>query len=51
MLQKGLSGFRRFLEVVETEPELVDAADAKPLKNVKGNVGYEDVSFLSLIHI
>lgn len=45
MMQKGLSGFRRFLEVVETEPDIVDAADAKPLKNVKGNVFYEDVSF------
>lgn len=45
MMQKGLSGFRRFLEVVETEPEIVDALDAKPLKNVKGNVCYEDVSF------
>ena len=45
MMQKGLSGFRRFLEVVETEPDIVDAADAKPLKNVKGHVCYEDVSF------
>ncbi len=45
MMQKGLSGFRRFLEVVETKPEIVDAADSKPLKNVKGNVCYEDVSF------
>lgn len=45
MMQKGLSGFRRFLEVVETEPDIVDAVDAKPLKNVKGNVCYEDVSF------
>lgn len=45
MMQKGFSGFRRFLEVVETEPDIVDAADAKPLKNVKGNVCYEDVSF------
>lgn len=45
MMQKGLSGLRRFLEVVETEPEIVDASDAKPLKNVKGNVCYKDVSF------
>ncbi len=45
MMQKGLSGFRRFLEVVEIEPDIVDAADAKTLKNVKGNVCYEDVSF------
>ncbi len=45
MMQKGLSGFRRFLEVIETEPEIVDAKDAKPLTDVKGHVSYEDVSF------
>ena len=45
MMQKGLSGFRRFLDVVETEPEIVDAKDAKPLENIKGHVRYEDVSF------
>ncbi len=45
MMQKGLSGFRRFLEVIETEPEIVDAKDAKPLTDVKGHVCYEDVSF------
>ena len=45
MMQKGLSGFRRFLDVVETEPEIVDAEDAKPLENIKGHVRYENVSF------
>ena len=45
MLQKGLSGFRRFLEVIETEPEIVDAPNAAELKNVKGNISYKDVSF------
>lgn len=45
MMQKGMSGFRRFLDVVETEPEIVDAADARILSNVKGNVCYENVSF------
>ena len=45
MMQKGLSGFRRFLAVVETEPDIVDAKDAKPLENVKGTVEYKDVSF------
>lgn len=45
MMQKGLSGFRRFLAVVETEPDIVDAEDAKPLENVKGTVEYKDVSF------
>ena len=45
MMQKGLSGFRRFLAVVETEPDIVDAPDAKPLDNVKGTVEYDNVSF------
>ena len=45
MMQKGLSGFRRFLDVVETEPEIVDAEDAEPLDNTKGHVRYENVSF------
>ena len=41
MMQKGLSGFRRFLDVVETEPEIVNAPDAEPLENVKGEVEYK----------
>ena len=45
MMQKGLSGFRRFLAVVETETDIVDAPDAKPLENVKGTVEYDKVSF------
>ncbi len=45
MMQKGLSGFRRFLDVVETEPEIVNAPDAEPLQDVKGNVEYDNVSF------
>lgn len=45
MMQKGLAGFRRFLDVMETEPEIQDAENAKELKNVKGRVCYEDVSF------
>ena len=45
MMQKGLSGFRRFLDVIETEPEIQDVSDAVELKDVKGRVCYEDVSF------
>ena len=62
MIQKGLAGFRRFLDVMETEPEIKDASDAEELTDVKGLVRYENVSFhyadddtsvlsLSLIHI
>lgn len=45
MMQKGLAGFRRYLDVIETEPDIEDAPDAVPLENVKGRVCYEDVSF------
>ena len=45
MMQKGLSGFKRFVAVMETEPEIVDAPDAQDLTDVKGHVCYEDVSF------
>ena len=45
MMQKGLSGFRRFLDVVETEPEIVDALDAESIDEVNGHVSYENVSF------
>lgn len=45
MMQKGFSGFRRFLDVMETEPDIVDAPDAEPLTDVKGEVSYENVSF------
>lgn len=45
MFQKGFSGFKRFLEVIETEPEIVDAPDACVLQDVQGNIDYENVSF------
>jgi ATP-binding cassette subfamily B protein len=43
--QKGYSGFKRFLEVIETEPEIVDRPGAVGLDGVKGNIEYRDVSF------
>ena len=45
MMQKGLSGFRRFLDVMETETEISDAPDAVELTDVKGHVRYDHVSF------
>ena len=45
MMQKGLSGFRRFLDVMETEPEIQDAYNAAELTDVKGHVRYDHVSF------
>ena len=40
MMQKGLSGFRRFLDVMETESEITDAPDARELTDVKGHVSF-----------
>ena len=45
MMQKGFSGFRRFLDVMETVPEIQDKPDAVELTNVKGHVCYKDVTF------
>ncbi|MBP2631939.1 MAG: Xenobiotic-transporting ATPase, partial [Firmicutes bacterium] len=43
--QKGYSGFKRFMEVVGTIPEILDKPDAITLTNVAGNIVYQDVSF------
>ncbi len=51
MMQKGLSGFRRFLDVVETEPEIVNAPDAESIDEVNGDVSYENVSFIIVMMI
>ena len=45
MMQKGLSGFRRFLDVMETDSEIRDADNAAELTDVKGHVRYDHVSF------
>ena len=45
MMQKGLSGFRRFLDVMETESEIRDSDNAVELTDVKGHVRYDHVSF------
>ncbi|SFB71543.1 ABC transporter ATP-binding protein [Butyrivibrio sp. YAB3001] len=44
-LQKGLAGFERFVEVIETVPSIVDREDAGEFSEVKGVIDYENVSF------
>ncbi len=44
-LQKGLAGFERFMEVMETMPEIVDDPDAGELSGVSGVIDYKNVSF------
>ncbi|MHC1684541.1 MAG: ABC transporter ATP-binding protein [Clostridiaceae bacterium] len=43
--QKGLTGFERFLEVVDTVPEISDKENAVELGEVKGDISFENVSF------
>lgn len=45
MLQKGFSGFKRFREVIEAEPEIVDAPDAEDLKDPEGDISFHHVAF------
>ncbi|EEO6142230.1 ABC transporter ATP-binding protein [Listeria monocytogenes] len=42
---KGFAGFKRFLEVMDTEPAIQDEKDAKPAKAFRGNIAYNHVSF------
>jgi ATP-binding cassette subfamily B protein len=44
-LQRGMTGFDRFLEIINTKPEIEDAEDAVELENVEGNIEFKDVSF------
>lgn len=43
--QNGYSGFERFVEILNIEPDIKDRPNAKPLKNVKGDIVFDDVSF------
>lgn len=45
MLQKGFSGFKRFREVIEAEPEIIDAPDAENLKDPEGDITFHHVAF------
>ncbi len=42
---KGIAGFRRFTELVDTEPDIADAPDAVTVDHLKGEIVYRDVSF------
>jgi ATP-binding cassette subfamily B protein len=42
---KGIAGFRRFTELIDTEPDIADAPDAIMVDHLKGDIAYEDVSF------
>jgi len=43
--QKGYAGFRRFLEILNTEPDIMDSPHAMPLTKINGEIEYRDVTF------
>jgi len=44
-LQKGMAGFKRFLEVMEIKPDIVDKEDAVGIESIKGDIRFENVGF------
>lgn len=43
--QNGYTGFERFREIMDIDPDIADKKDAKSLLNVKGDIEFKDVSF------
>lgn len=43
--QRGMAGFKRFYELLQEKPEIVDAPDAKICPPCKGNITFDNVSF------
>ncbi len=43
--QNGMSGYNRFYESLEIEPDIVDSPKAVELKDVKGEIEFKNVSF------
>lgn len=43
--QDGFTGFERFMEIIEEEPEAQDSPEAIELAQVKGNVEFRNVGF------
>lgn len=43
--QNGYSGFERFMEIMEINPDIKDKENAISVGNLKGNVQFENVSF------
>ena len=45
LYHEGITGFERFMEVLEVEPDIQDASDAIELAHVQGNIEFKNVSF------
>jgi ATP-binding cassette, subfamily B, bacterial len=43
--QEGITGFERFMEIIELEPDIQDSVSAIEIKNVQGNIEFKNVGF------
>ena len=43
--QRGMTGIERFLEIMDTEPEITDRSNAVSLERAKGNIEFRNVGF------
>ena len=43
--QRGMTGIERFSEILDVEPDIKDAPDAKVMNKVEGNIVFDKVSF------
>jgi len=44
-IQSAIAGAERVFEIIDEIPELADAPDAQPLKDISGDVAFDDVCF------
>ena len=43
--EQGMSGFRRFIEIMDTRPDIIDATGARELSVTAGRIAFENVTF------
>lgn len=42
---RGIAGFKQYLEILETEPDIQDAPDAIDVDHLQGNIQFDNVTF------
>ncbi|CNK83025.1 ABC transporter ATP-binding protein [Yersinia aleksiciae] len=42
---KGIAGFKRFTQLIDTLPDIVDQPNARPVGHLRGDICYQNVSF------
>lgn len=45
VFERGMTGIERFVEILDTEPQIVDRDNATDLSHVQGHIVFDDVTF------